>query len=297
MYTYTSGLTIEIGQEDTAAFEKLSNTITELSPSSLKHLKIIFGQENSYVAIWDHGLLWHNVPKTLLKELQRREASKAAVLRVIALGSHGTWLAIWGEDDMMHDLKGHYKSMSDTLRASKPQNIEVSYKFLPHSCCGIYGSQHVAIDSFTTERYIVFYNNQTFSTCTYRDAADILARWHNFYWQKICTMKNTTVRLKRKSRTANSDSIAVLDFSPLTVEQLTTAEERLKSPLLEVSKSELIDLGVEILSEKCDKREHSGEKHTPDMKTKMNRNDETKSKDVESLVDESWHDADTGTLA
>jgi hypothetical protein len=127
LHDYTDDWT---GQEDKAAYEKLSAVISEQSSSSLKQLRIVFGPGNSYIATWDHELLWHRLPKTLALQLKQRQESKAAVPRVIALGSCGTWFAIWGEDDMVYHLKGNYRSMLGSIQISQPQDIKVSRKIL-----------------------------------------------------------------------------------------------------------------------------------------------------------------------
>jgi hypothetical protein len=115
-----------LGEEDKRACSKLSAMITEQSLSNLEHIKIVFGPENSYFARWKDGVLWHNLPKTLVAQLKQREESKTPIPRIIALGSNGTWFAIWGKQDMVYDLKGQYKSMRETIQTSSPKNIEVS---------------------------------------------------------------------------------------------------------------------------------------------------------------------------
>jgi hypothetical protein len=153
------------------------------------------------------------------------------------------------------------------------------------------------MDAFTTTRYIIFYGDETFSVCTRSTDADTLLRRHDFYQQCLCTVKQTNMRLKRTSRTANSESTTILDFSPLTPGQVTAAKEGSKASPLAVLKLELIDLSVWILSEQSKKSEVSPEKPTSSGRPETTSNRKLGDENRDELELEMWHETDAATLS
>jgi len=290
------GTNDSIGEDDKAAYGKLSRLISDQSSVSLEQIKIVFGPENSYIATWNHGMLWHNLPRTLATQLRQREDSEAAVPRVVALGSRGTWFAIWGEDDMVYDLKGKYTSMLEMIKVSKPEDIKVRTHSSWIWSQVIYGLQYVAMDAFADKRYIIFYHDDTFSICTRRVDADSLLRRHDFRRQCQCTLNNTVLRIQKKARVAGSESTAILDFSPLTAEQLVAAgESSMASPLV-VPTSELVHLNVEILSEQPKESEISN-KLAADENMETTKYFDVDGEKGTSSKAETWREADAETLS
>jgi hypothetical protein len=116
----------EIGEEDKKAFDALSAMIAEQSSTrGLQELKVVFGPGNSFYASAGQDMLWHNLPKAMVMHIEQRRSSKVAVPRVVALGSQGTWLAIWGKDDMKYELGPFYKTLVQNFPLIRPADIKV----------------------------------------------------------------------------------------------------------------------------------------------------------------------------
>jgi hypothetical protein len=122
------------------------------------------------------------------------------------------------------------------------------------------------MDAFTTTRYIIFYGDETFSVCTRSTDADTLLRRHGFYRQCLCTVNQTNMRLKRTSRTANSESTTILDFSPLTPGQ-------------------------------SKKSEVSSERATSSGRMETTSNRKLGDENLDELELEIWHETDAATLS
>jgi hypothetical protein len=105
------------------------------------------------------------------------------------------------------------------------------------------------------------------------------------------------MRLKRTSRTANSESTTILDFSPLTPGQVTAAKEGSKASPLAVLKLELIDLSVWIWSEQSKKSEVSPEKPTSSGRPETTSNRKLGDENRDELELEMWHETDAATLS
>jgi hypothetical protein len=140
----------------------------------------------------------------------------------------------------------------------------------------------------------MFHDDDIFSICTRHVDADTLSRRHVFYRQFQCTIDRKVMRIKRKTKTNKSESIGIVDFSPLTSAQITAAEKSSHASPLAPPNSELVDFSVEIISQE------PSQSITSSSKTRTDGQDEIASDNTDvkegSKENEEWHEANAATL-
>ena len=103
------------------------------SQSDMVQSTVTFGPGDSYYARSPRAARWHDLPSDLEKEILGKKVQDGdSAPRMVALGKHGAWAALWPDGSCTWNLIKGYVSLHNTLRANEPeQRISVSQRAVP----------------------------------------------------------------------------------------------------------------------------------------------------------------------